>query len=34
MRIIQLTPYELFLVVYLADWILDPFLECEGVVDG
>lgn len=34
MRIIQLTPYELFLVLYLEDWILEPFLECEGVIDG
>ena len=34
MRIVNLTMYEFFLCLYLEDWILDPFLECEGVMDG
>lgn len=34
MRITNLTMYEFFLVLYLEDWILDPFLSCEGVMDG
>ena len=34
MRIVNLTMYQFFLVLYLEDWILDPFLECEGVMDG
>ena len=34
MRIVQLTMYEFFLALYLEDWIVEPFLTCEGVMDG
>lgn len=34
MRIVRLKIYQFLLALYLEDWILDPFLECEGIMDG
>lgn len=34
MRLIHLTMYELVIVMSLKTWILEPFLACEGIMDG